>query len=77
LIESKGAAILNFDLGRVGGILEAKKITAMAEAHYLQISPHLWGGPILAAACLQIDACSANFSIQDVFPPHRSLTVPA
>jgi 2-dehydro-3-deoxyphosphogalactonate aldolase len=65
LIESKAAAILNFDLGRVGGILEAKKIAAMAEAHYLQISPHLWGGPILAAACLQIDACSPNFLIQE------------
>jgi galactonate dehydratase len=65
LIESKAAAILNFDLGRVGGILEAKKIAAMAEAHYLQISPHLWGGPILAAACLQIDACCPNFLIQE------------
>jgi galactonate dehydratase len=65
LIESKAAAILNFDLGRVGGILEAKKIAAMAEAHYLQISPHLWGGPILAAACLQIDACCPNFLVQE------------
>jgi galactonate dehydratase len=37
----------------------------MAEAHYLQISPHLWGGPILAAACLQINVCSPNFLIQE------------
>jgi galactonate dehydratase len=65
LIENRAAAILNFDLGRVGGILEAKKIAAMAEAHYLQISPHLWGGPILAAACLQIDMCSPNFLVQE------------
>ena len=65
LIESKAAAIFNFDLGRVGGILEARKIAAMAEASYLQIAPHVWGGPIVAAASLQIDTCCANFLIQE------------
>ena len=65
LIENKAAAILNFDLGRVGGILEARKIAAMAEAHYLQISPHVWGGPIIAAASLQLDVCTPNFLIQE------------
>ena len=42
LIENKAAAILNFDLGRVGGILEARKIAAMAEAHYCR-SHHMYG----------------------------------
>jgi galactonate dehydratase len=65
LIESKAAAIFNFDLGRVGGILEARKIAAMAEASYLQIAPHVWGGPMIAAASLQIDTCCANFLIQE------------
>ena len=31
--------------GRVGGLLEAKKIAGMAEAHYAQIAPHLYCGP--------------------------------
>jgi galactonate dehydratase len=65
LIDNKAAAILNFDLGRVGGVLEARKIAAMAEAHYLQIAPHLWGGPLIAAASVQIDTCCANFLIQE------------
>ena len=65
LIEHKAAAVLNFDIGRVGGILESKKIAAMADANYLQISPHLYGGPLIAAASLQLDACCSNFLIQE------------
>ena len=57
------AAILQFSLGRVGGILEAKKITAMAEAHYAQIAPHLYCGPLVGAANIQVAACSPNFLI--------------
>ena len=52
-------------LGRVGGILEAKKIAGMAEAHYAQIAPHLYCGPIEGAANIQIDTCSPNFLIQE------------
>ena len=37
-------------LGRVGGILEAKKIAGMAETHYAQIAPHLYCGPLVGAA---------------------------
>ena len=50
-------------LGRVGGILEAKKIAGMAEAHYAQIAPHLYCGPVEGAANIQISACSPNFLI--------------
>jgi 2-dehydro-3-deoxyphosphogalactonate aldolase len=52
-------------LGRVGGILEAKKIAGMAEAHYAQIAPHLYCGPVEGAASIQLDACSPNFLIQE------------
>jgi galactonate dehydratase len=52
-------------LGRSGGILEAKKIAGMAEAHYAQIAPHLYCGPIEGAANIQIDTCSPNFLIQE------------
>ena len=65
LIETQAAAILQMALGRVGGILEAKKIAGMAEAHYVQIAPHLYTGPIEGAANIQIDTCSPNFLIQE------------
>jgi 2-dehydro-3-deoxyphosphogalactonate aldolase len=65
LVEKQAVAILQPALGRVGGVLEAKKIAGMAEAHYAQIAPHLYCGPIEAAANIQLDTCSPNFLIQE------------
>ena len=65
LLAKQAASILQMALGRVGGILEAKKIAGMAEAHYAQIAPHLYCGPIEGAANVQIGACSPNFLIQE------------
>ncbi|NIO05055.1 MAG: mandelate racemase/muconate lactonizing enzyme family protein [Proteobacteria bacterium] len=65
LLEKQAASILQMALGRVGGILEAKKIAGMAEVHYAQIAPHLYCGPIEGAANIQIDTCSPNFLIQE------------
>jgi galactonate dehydratase len=59
-----GAAnILQMNLGRVGGLLEAKKIAGMAEAHYALIAPHLYCGPVVGAANVQLSACIPNFLI--------------
>ncbi|HXZ65955.1 MAG TPA: mandelate racemase/muconate lactonizing enzyme family protein [Streptosporangiaceae bacterium] len=65
LLSHEAAAIFNFDVGLVGGILEAKKIAAMAEAHYVQIAPHVYGGPMIAAASLELSLCSPNFLIME------------
>ena len=65
LLGLQAANILQMALGRVGGILEAKKIAGMAEAHYAQIAPHLYCGPIEGAANIQLDTCSPNFLIQE------------
>ena len=65
LIEHRAAAIFNFDVGQVGGILESKKIASMAEAHYLQVAPHVYGGPLIAAAALQLSLCSPNLLIME------------
>ena len=65
LLDKQAAVILQMALGRVGGILEAKKIAGMAEAYYAQIAPHLYCGPIEAAADIQLATCSPNFLIQE------------
>jgi 2-dehydro-3-deoxyphosphogalactonate aldolase len=65
VLATQAAAILQMALGRVGGLLEAKKIAGMAEAHYAQIAPHLYCGPIEGAANIQIGTCSPNFLIQE------------
>src|SRR5262245_16824232 len=56
-------AILQPNLGRVGGLLEAKKIAGLAEVHHAQIAPHLYCGPIVGAANIQLATCSPNFLI--------------
>ena len=63
VLQNGAASILQMNLGRVGGLLEAKKIAGMAEAHYAQIAPHLYCGPVVGAANIQIAACSPNFLI--------------
>ncbi len=63
VLELGAAAILQPDLGRVGGLLEAKKIASMAEAYYAQIAPHCYCGPVVGAANIQISTCSPNFLI--------------
>lgn len=63
VLQTGAASILQMALGRVGGLLEAKKIAGMAEAHYAQIAPHLYCGPIEGAANIQLSACSPNFLI--------------
>ena len=65
LLNCDAAAILQMNLGRVGGILEGKKIAALAESHHAQIAPHLYNGPIAGAAAIQLAACSPNFLIQE------------
>jgi L-alanine-DL-glutamate epimerase-like enolase superfamily enzyme len=54
------------DVSVVGGLLEARKIAAMAEANYIQVSPHLYGGPLVAAASIQLSLCCPNFLILEV-----------
>jgi 2-dehydro-3-deoxyphosphogalactonate aldolase len=63
VLELRAASIVQMALGRVGGILEAKKIAAMAEAHYAQVAPHLYCGPVEGAANIQLSACIPNFLI--------------
>jgi len=63
VLATGAAAILQPNLGRVGGLLEGKKIAGMAEAHYAQIAPHLYSGPVLGAANIQLAACSPNFLV--------------
>jgi 2-dehydro-3-deoxyphosphogalactonate aldolase len=53
------------DLGSCGGITACKKIASLAEASYVLMAPHVWGGPIITAAALQIDAHIPNFLIQE------------
>ena len=79
VLSTGAASILQLNLGRCGGLLEAKKIAGMAETHYAQIAPHLYCGPIVGAANIQLSTCSPNFlileSIQDWSGFHADILV--
>ncbi len=79
VLELQAASILQPALGRVGGLLEAKKIAALAEANYAQIAPHLYCGPVEGIANIHLAACSPNFlileSIEDWTGFHNELLV--
>lgn len=53
------------DVVQAGGILELKKIAAMAEAYYVGFQPHNPYGPFCTIAALHLDACTPNFLIQE------------
>ena len=66
VLEKQAAAIIQPDPCHAGGILELKKIAAMAEVHYVGLAPHNSTGPVCTAVCLHIDASTPNFAIQEL-----------
>jgi L-alanine-DL-glutamate epimerase-like enolase superfamily enzyme len=54
ILREGAATILQPALGRSGGILETKKIAAMAEVYNVQMAPHLYAGPVEWAANIQL-----------------------
>lgn len=64
--ESGAVDIIQPDLSHAGGILEVRKIAAMAEAYDVAVAPHCPLGPLALAACLQVAAVSPNVAIQEM-----------
>jgi galactonate dehydratase len=65
LIRDEAASIFNPDVTQVGGLLEAKKIAALAEANGVQIAPHVYGGPFSCVAALQLALTLPNLLISE------------
>jgi len=69
VLEKGAATILQPDPCICGGIFETRQIGTMAETWYAALAPHNPYGPINLAACLQVDACTPNFLIQEFVDP--------
>lgn len=65
LLQRQIVKMIQPDIVQAGGILELKKIAAMAEAHYVGFQPHNPYGPLCSIASLHVDACTPNFMIQE------------
>jgi L-alanine-DL-glutamate epimerase-like enolase superfamily enzyme len=65
LLRHGGVKILQPALGRVGGIWEAKKISAMAEVFNAEMAPHLYAGPVEWAANVHLATSIPNLLIAE------------
>ena len=65
LLRAGGVKILQPALGRLGGIMEAKKVAAMAEVFNAEMAPHLYAGPVEWAANVHFAASIPNLLIAE------------
>jgi galactonate dehydratase len=65
LLEARAAKFVMFDVCWCGGLSEARKIAAMAEAFQLPIAPHTAGGPLLFYASLHLATAVPNLWIME------------
>ena len=65
VFEKQAAHVVQPDLCHCGGLLEAKKIAAMAETYYVGVAPHNPLGPVANAAALHFALSTPNFLIQE------------
>ncbi len=66
LFEMRAADYIQPDISHAGGIMELKKIAAVADTYYIPFAPHNPSGPVANAATLQLAACTPNFSILEI-----------
>jgi galactonate dehydratase len=71
LFELGGCRVAQPDVMHCGGLTEAKRIAALADAWYVPLAPHNPGGPICVAASLHLAAAIPNFLILEQMEPQR------
>ncbi|HWR31134.1 MAG TPA: mandelate racemase/muconate lactonizing enzyme family protein [Negativicutes bacterium] len=64
--EDRSIGIIQPDLCNTGGLTEGKKICDMAHVYDIGVQVHCCGGPISAAAALQLEAVIPNFVIHEL-----------
>jgi galactonate dehydratase len=65
LIQQRAVQYLQPDVSHDGGVLETKKIAAMAEAKFLEVALHGASSEVLTAANFHVDATTPNCTIQE------------
>jgi galactonate dehydratase len=63
LLQHRGASIIQPDITHCGGLSEARRIAAIAEAHRVAMAPHNPQGPISTAASLEFGFATPSYII--------------
>ncbi len=65
LLQASGCQFIRPDVCIAGGLTQSKKIATLAEAYHIGVIPHNPLSPVSTAACVQLDACIPNFTLQE------------
>jgi galactonate dehydratase len=65
LLDARGAQIIQPDVIHCGGISEIRKIANLAETYGVEVSPHMYYGPVAHVASLHAMSSVRNFLIQE------------
>jgi galactonate dehydratase len=65
LFERRACHVIQPDLSHCGGLWEARKIAAMAEAYSMVVAPHNPNGPIATAVAVHFAFATPNWLIQE------------
>lgn len=68
VIQAQAVDIVQPDIGNTGGLLETKKIAAMAEAANMLVAPHNCASTLSTAATVQLSACLNNLANVEIYP---------
>jgi len=68
ILAKQAADIIQPDICLAGGVMELKKIAAMAEAHYVVVAPHNPMGPLATMVNVHFAASTPNFLILEYHP---------
>jgi len=63
LLEKRGASVIQPDITHCGGLTEARRIAALAEAHRVAMAPHNPQGPVSTAASLELGFATPSYVI--------------
>lgn len=66
LLETDAAGVVMLDLSWCGGLSEARKIAAMAEAWDLPVAPHDCTGPVVLSASTHLSLNATNALVQEL-----------
>jgi len=72
LLEARAADIIQPDICLAGGMLEQKKIAAIAESTYVRVAPHNPLGPLATLVNIHFAASTPNFLILEYHPDDES-----
>lgn len=63
LLEKRACSVLQPDITHCGGLSEARRIAAMAEAYRVTLAPHNPQGPVSTAASLELGFATPSYAI--------------